>query len=96
MLTGGCGNGGGGGRRLRRTGREQIVMMTGRQGRVQFRSRGRGGAGEAGGERGRREVRAPASARPRRVRGGMRVSPRVMWRELAHVCAGTQRVNYEM
>lgn len=60
-------------------------MMAGGQGRVQFRSRGRGGAGEAGGERGWCEVRTPAPTRPRRVRGGMRISPRVMWRELAHV-----------
>jgi len=79
-----------GGRRLRvdRARREQVVLVSGRQGGVKF---GRGdGAGESGGERGRREVRASAPARPRRVRRGMRVSPRVMGRELAHVCQQPQ------
>lgn len=78
------------GRRLRRASREQIVMVAGRQGRVQLRRRG---AREAGGERGRREVGATAPARPRRIRGGMRVSPRVMRRELAHVCRNDRRTN---
>lgn len=46
-------------------------MVTGRQGRVQIRRDGRGGTGESGGERGCREIRAPAPAGPRRVRGRM-------------------------
>lgn len=60
ILTGGCRLGVDG------TRREQVVLVSCRQGGVKF---GRGnGTGEAGGERGRREVRASASARPRRVR----------------------------
>lgn len=81
------------GLRVGRAAGEQVVMVAGSGQRgVQFRRRGRrGAAGESGGgERGRREVRAPAPARPRGVRGGMRVSPRVMRRELAHVCRTQQ------
>lgn len=74
---------GGRGLRVGRAGREQVVMVAGRRRGVQFRRGGR--RGEAGGERGRREVGAPAPARPRRVRGRVRVSPRVVRRELAHV-----------
>lgn len=61
-------------------------MVAGGQGSVQIRRDGRGGSGETGSERGRREVGASTPARPRRVRGGMRVSPRVMRCELTHIC----------
>lgn len=76
------------GLRVGRAAGEQVVMVAGGGQRgVQFRRRGRRGAGEpGGGERGRREVGAPAPAGPRGVRGGMRVSPRVMRRELTHIC----------
>jgi hypothetical protein len=64
------------------------MLVSRRQGGVKF---GRGnGAGEASGERRRREVCASASAGPSRVRCRMRVSPRVMGRELTHVCKQPQ------
>lgn len=85
-----------GGRRLRvsRARREQVVVVAGGQRSVQLGRRGcRGRARESGSERGWREVRASAPARPRRVRGRMRVSPRVMGRELAHVCRTDQTLS---
>lgn len=69
-----------------RTSREQVVMVAGRQGGVQFRSCSGRGAGETRSERGWREVGASTSTRPRRICCRVRISPRVMWRELAHVC----------
>lgn len=70
-------------------------MVAGRQGGVQIRSDGgRGGgrgAGEARGERGRREICASAPAWPRGIRGRVRITPRVMGRELAHVCGMTRQ-----